>query len=183
MSDETKFKKKHPKLFGIESSLQHEIEHTKGGSRIYKSPSLSQYSDREMKVQEALLTYKGCLKTKLMLELYYEGHSLRYIKQKVGSKVKNFRSTIQKAKKKVLRYHEKVVMAPLKSSDVSVIRTLQLSYGDQMKSVHLIVDKRDGQTFWVTEALVALPEEVQDLLDLDDKYKEWDYVNIKTPPR
>lgn len=173
-SDVKKFMERNKDMFGIESKHQENPNHISNWDQMFKIPQ-QESPRRAFEVQEALVHYPFDNTHKKILEMYYyENLPIKEIKTRIGSKSTNFRVSIQRAKKAVLAHYKKVVLGPVQIE--SVLDKKVISMGDRKSAVLLVVAKT-GEIFWTTESFVRLDDDVQDLLDFDEKFS-WDYLSI-----
>lgn len=171
------FKKKYPEYFKRDAVAQEAVEDIADWATLYKDPK-EDAVDKAWKIQEALNYYpEGRIKS--ILEDYYLGMKLDDLCDKYDIKnTKNASVLIYKAKKRVVKHYIKMKKTPIDAVSHVVIKLKVIKLGTKV-SYCLKVGKADlsVEPFWVGPTLIRLDDDVQDLLEYNEKYVN-DYLEI-----
>lgn len=175
----SEFFKKHPELFNAQCEPSVEYD----GYGNYGSYSLSELEEnkrvsRSLKVAEALPHYPEC-RLKSVLESYLEGTSISAIQKKFFNpniKRKSVLEYISKGKKKVLKWFSNYQGRYLNPKTSIKLTEKRLKYENETRVITLYFDSYIDDYVWCGDNGRVLTEEIQDILDSETDYSQWDDV-------
>ncbi|MES1986533.1 MAG: hypothetical protein V4440_00620 [Pseudomonadota bacterium] len=114
---------------------------------------------------------------KILLTMYYNGASNAQMAKKL--KIKNravLDNRLVRAKKSALRQIKKAPKALI--FDQEPLATKVFVKGDQIRFIYLVRDEISQDHLWVDEKGIPFPANLQDILDKDSGFKEWDAIYV-----
>lgn len=110
---------------------------------------------------------------KQLLEWYYEGVSLKELQKRFKIKSLNaLWGRLCRAKKAALKNMVTRQNVKIKGATPQAVRTF--TYQGEVRFVYLVFDEFTQDHVWTKESGEILPEAIQEILDSDPEFKEWD---------